>query len=248
MKLENVIITGDTHGIKNLLLRITNIQDKYPEVKAIIILGDAGINFHLDSYERHLKQRLNDCGVRIYCVRGNHEERPENLPFTINVHWDDSVNGNVYIESEFSNIRYFIDGGKYQIDGNDILTIGGAYSVDKEYRLERARVFNLIHSGWFPDEQLTKEEMEEIKRTTKDKKFDFIFSHTCPREFEPVDLFLPYINQDKVDKSMENFLDEIKDNCDWGAWAFGHFHASRRERPHVYQFYEAFMPLSSLKD
>jgi hypothetical protein len=40
-----------------------------------------------------------------------------------------------------------------------------------------------------------------------------------------------------VDKSMEYFLDKIKDNIDWGVWCFGHYHADRIERPRVEQFY-----------
>ena len=62
-------------------------------------------------------------------------------------------------------------------------------------------------------------------------------THTCPLSWEPTDLFLGGIDQSRVDKFMETFLDDIKDRCSWSVWCFGHYHADRVERPCVEQFY-----------
>jgi 3-oxoacid CoA-transferase subunit A len=95
----------------------------------LIILGDAGFNFYLNKTDWKLKRNTNNTGYTIYCVRGNHEERPENLK--IPLVYDEEVNGLVYCEKEFPNIKYFVDGSSYDIKGYSVLTIGGAYSVDK---------------------------------------------------------------------------------------------------------------------
>ena len=240
--IKNVILTGDTHGGMAAAERINNInrnmQDYKPEETAIIILGDAGLNFWLNNTDKKYKKLIQALGYHIYCVRGNHEERPENLGYE--VVFDEEVKGKVYADPHFDHIHYFMDGGEYTINGYSVLTIGGAYSVDKWYRLARAgyapgeaETANPKKCGWFKDELLTAEEMEAIANKVANKEYDFVFSHTCPVSWEPTDLFLGGIDQSKVDKSMEVWMDKLKDHIDWGVWCFGHYHADRVERPCV---------------
>jgi 3-oxoacid CoA-transferase subunit A len=173
--------------------------------------------------------------MRIYCVRGNHEERPENLGYeTV---FDNDVAGEVYIDPINPEIHYFKDGGIYDIEGHRTLILGGAYSVDKDYRLQQAAIQGSSFSGWYKDEQLSPEERENILNQVKGESFDFIFSHTAPISCEPTDLFLGFIDQSKVDKSMELWLEEIKNSVNWGIWCFAHYHADRIEQECVQQFY-----------
>ena len=244
--IKNFIITGDVHGkmnerIKNILetLEIQNRNET-----AVIVLGDAGLNFYCNKSEEKRKKALSQYGLRIYCVRGNHEERPENLGFKLE--YDEDVKNEVYIDPINNDIRYFKDGGEYEINGHPTLVIGGAYSIDKYYRLRRAALNKESFSGWFKDEQLTKAEMKEISDKVKGKSFDFVFSHTCPISWEPNDLFLSMIDQSKVDKSMEIWLDELKDTFNWKIWNFGHFHSDRIERPRVEQYYHYFENMETI--
>ena len=167
--------------------------------------------------------------MTIYCVRGNHEQRPELIP-TMTTTYDPEIQGNVYIELEFPNIRYLMDGGIYTIEGHKTLCLGGGCSVDKYYRLQNG-------AQWFENELLTEDEMNEIEKKVIGQQFDFILTHTCPISWEPTDLFLGTINQSTVDKSMEIWMDKIKDKVKWQVWCFGHFHADRLERPHVEMFF-----------
>lgn len=79
--IKNYLVTGDTHG--RIIERLMNIDAaKYiPEETALIILGDAGINFYLNETDLKNKKIINNQGFTLYCVRGNHEERPENLSY-----------------------------------------------------------------------------------------------------------------------------------------------------------------------
>ena len=231
------IITGDTHGqvetrIGNIV-RNKNIENC--EETAVIILGDAGLNFYCNKSEANKKKKMKYKGIHIYCVRGNHEERPENLGFE--VVYDENVCGDVYVDPANENIRYFMDGGEYNINGHSVLTIGGAYSVDKYWRLQRAAAAGQSFSGWFADEQLTPEEMKAIYTKVCGKEYDFVFTHTCPFSWEPTDLFLNCIDQTTVETDMEVWMDFLKDYIKFGVWCFGHFHADRVERPCVEQFY-----------
>ena len=220
------LITGDTHGV---FTRFKSLDKKIGEEFAVIIVGDAGINYCLDERDYQFKKFLSKYNCVFYCVRGNHEERPENC--NIPLIWDVNVMGEVYCEKEFPYIRYFKDGGTYMIDGKKVLTIGGAYSIDKEYRL--------IHgSRWFESEQLTAEEKEKILEKVRGQHFDAVLSHTCPLDWEPRDLFLSFIDQTTVDKRMEIFLNVIKNHITFDNWYFGHYHADRWEREGVRQLYE----------
>lgn len=239
------ILTGDTHGGMATISRVGNINRNMnciPEETGIIILGDAGLNFYLNNTDKKYKKLLNSQGYHIYCVRGNHEERPENLGYELG--YDPDVFGMVYHDPNFDNIKYFIDGGEYKIGKYSVLVIGGAYSIDKWYRLaragyapEEAETANPKKCGWFKDEQLTGEECDDIWDKVQGKYYDFVFTHTAPLDWEPTDLFLKGIDQSTVDKSMEVWLNKLKDCFTWGVWCFGHYHADRVERPYVEQFY-----------
>ena len=234
--IKKFIITGDTHGqVDTRLGNIARNVEYEKEQTAVIILGDAGVNFYCNKSEKKKKHQLSKHGMRVYCVRGNHEERPENLDYE--VAWDEDVHGNVYMDPDNANIRYFMDGGEYNINGHSVLTIGGAYSVDKYWRLQRAAAAGQSFSGWFKDEQLTPDEMEAIGNKVANKDFDFVFTHTCPFSWEPTDLFLGCVDQSTVETGMELWMDELRKHIGFGVWCFGHFHADRVERPCVEQFY-----------
>lgn len=236
------LIRGDTHGGTNWINN--QLNDYQPEQTAIIILGDAGFNFYLNKNDIRTKREIEDKKYYIYCVRGNHEARPQSLDFMIEK-WDYNVNGYVYYEAQFPHIRYFKDYGIYTINGYRCLVLSGAYSVDKWYRLNRVGLTeetnNPKQTGWFADECLTEEEMAEIDRYidhSGNYTFDFVFSHTCPKKYQPVDLFLSSIDQSTVDSSMEIWMDKLSEKIVVNiAWLYGHYHKDRIEKPHVEQYF-----------
>lgn len=208
-----IYITGDTHGDFSRLLNLD-----YNDGDMIIVLGDAGINYYKNSDDIKLKNYLNSLNLKLFCIRGNHEERPENISTYKEV---DMFGGKVYVEDDYHNLIFTKDGEVYNIDGLSILVIGGAYSVDKDYRL--------MHGyKWFKDEQLSKEEMDDILNKVSGRHFDIVLTHTVPYKYEPREVFLPFIDQSKVDKSMELFLDKIEDSIDYNKWYCGHYHIEKR--------------------
>ena len=239
------IITGDTHGrVSDRMSKIVhNMDGLVVEETAVIILGDAGLNYYLNKTDQKQKQLSSQFDIRIYCVRGNHEQRPQNVQ-GMKLIDDIDVGGKVYIEEEFPLIRYFVDGGEYTIGGKSVLVIGGAYSVDKYYRL--ARSVGRSFSGWFEDEQLNEAERDAILQKVKGKRYDLVLTHTAPITWEPTDLFIRGVDQSTVEKDMEYWLKEVALSVCWGHWLFGHYHADRIEAPHVEQFYNEYEDLETI--
>lgn len=230
--IKNWVITGDTHGYNEA--RLQSIKQNFtacaPEETAVIILGDAGFQYYKNKKDWKNKHCASKLGYTLYCLRGNHEDRISNSKDAHRI-YDDEVKGFVWVEDEFPNIKYFDDDvEEYIINGKKVLTIPGAYSVDKWYRLQNNWM-------WFAEEQLTEVEMKFAEKVFGKEHYDLVLSHTAPLSWEPTDLFLRGIDQSKVDKTMEIWLDKFKDMTNWKIWLFGHYHADRLERPHVEQFY-----------
>ena len=242
--IKNWFITGDTHG--DVYNRIKHISNNSNHETAIIILGDVGLNFFRNSLEYSRtdtlrKDLVNKVGVKVYCVRGNHEMRPKDVGIIMLETFDDNVHGNVYMEPDYPNIRYLMDGGEYEIDGHKTLVIGGAYSVDKQYRLANQEANGFC--GWFENEMLTKYEMEEIEKKVSGNHYDFVFTHTAPSEWTPEDTFTMQFPD--VDVSMEVWMQNLKEKISFNVWCFGHYHLDRIERPGVECMY---MNIQKLQD
>ena len=129
--------------------------------------------------------------------------------------------GKVFIEDNYPNLIFAKDGEIYNIDGKKILVIGGAYSVDKDIRL-------LYGYKWFKGEQLNEEEQKRIFQKVKGQHFDIVLTHTCPVKYEPKEVFLEGLDQSKIDKTMEIFLDKIEENIDYDKWYCGHYHTEKK--------------------
>ena len=212
------IITGDKHGDFRRVDALCSLAGTTKD-DLLIILGDAGINFYGGKREVQFKHMLAKLPITMLCIHGNHERRPESLGFYQEAEWRGGI---VYMQPEFPNLMFAKDGEIYDINGKKCIAIGGAYSVDKAYRIAR----NL---GWWADEQPT----DEIKRRVEsrlDKEnwhIDVVLSHTSPLKYEPREMFLDFIDDSRVDKSTEIWLDAIEGRLDYGQWFCGHYHTNK---------------------
>lgn len=217
--MNRLFVRGDTHGNFDFIEYFCEEYDTTTD-DVLVILGDAGILYYGEksTREKYLHMHLAKQPITLFCVRGNHESRPEDRDYP--VEYCDLVGGYAYHDPHAPNIWYAVDGGIYNCQGHSFLTIGGAYSVDKDYRLAM---------GWYwnPREQLDEAERKEIMSEIKDTNVEWIFTHTCPTYWEPVDLFLGGIDQSTVDTTMEHWLEDVAENVSCEKWFFGHFHANR---------------------
>lgn len=225
--MSRFLITGDKHGDFRLMPFTINKLGLQKD-DTLIILGDAGINYYVKKKgenSKHMykdtnktkmcKEYLQNLSCTFFCIQGNHEARAENIEGYKTKIWH---GGKVSYQDDYPNILFAIDGEVYNIKGKKTLVLGGAYSVDKHYRLQ-------MGYAWFKDEQMSKESKNKVCELIKnDNKFDMILSHTCPLKYEPVEVFLPMVDQSTVDKTMEKFLQFVEDNIEYQNWYCGHYH------------------------
>ena len=108
-----IYLTGDTHGrFERIGAFCDRIQTDRDDI--LIILGDAGVNFHADSRDILRKEYLSRLPVTLLCIHGNHERRPETLAVYSEQEWH---GGQVYIEDSYPNILFARDGEVYDLDG-----------------------------------------------------------------------------------------------------------------------------------
>ena len=70
--------------------------------------------------------------------------------------------------------------------------------------------------------------MKNILEKIKGKHFDIVLTHTCPYKYEPTETFLNDIDQTKVDKTMEHFLDKVEESISYNKWYCGHYHIEKK--------------------
>ncbi len=212
-----IYLTGDTHGEFDRIQDFCEEYDTAPE-DVMVILGDAGINYWLDERDEELKARLARLPITLFCVHGNHEERPEELPGYEEQIWQGGV---VLCQPKYPNLLFARDGEVYDFDGKKAVVIGGAYSVDKYYRLANGL-------PWFATEQPDAATKARVEQTLDglDWRVNYVFSHTTPMSCRPTWAFLPGLDQSKVDTSTEEWLETLYRKLNCKTWYAGHYHVT----------------------
>lgn len=212
-----VILTGDTHGEFDRIEEFTAEYETMVE-DIMVILGDAGINYYLNDRDTALKVRLSRLPITLFCVHGNHEQRPEEIAGYEEIEWH---GGLVWQEPEYPNLLFARDGEIYEFGSKKAIVIGGAYSVDK---------FSRLASGapWFDNEQPDDVIRERVENALErcHWRVDYVFSHTVPLREMPRHSFLPGLDQSQVDNFTEKWLQIIEDRLDYDGWYAGHFHVT----------------------
>ena len=214
-----ICITGDKHSDFSDVFDFC-IKYKTTEKDLLIVLGDAGINYYANDKDYILKNSLLQYPITLFCIHGNHEERPENID---GYKTKEFHGGLVYYEEDYPNILFAKDGEVYTFDDKKVLVIGGAYSIDKYTRIRLG--YNWYESEQ-PNEGIKNKVIEVLKNNNN--KVDVILSHTCPFKYLPCEMFLKGVDQSKVDQSTEKFLDKIEDITTYSTWYCGHFHTDKK--------------------
>lgn len=233
-----LLILGDTHGngpwlrdyVYPLALRL--------RIDAILQLGDFGFWEHMPAGVEYLdlvSQLACDTGIPMYALRGNHDKSSLVLE-----RYGDKADPQGFIPVR-DGVYYIPDGLVWEWPGSRFRAFGGAYSVDKEYRLDaEARAYekaarkeayrrqagaepkpipSTAGTLWFPEEEMTDADMDRHLANWQGP-VDVIVSHDKPRASNPhwnrKDFPECLPNQDRLQRAALHHQP--------GWWLHGHLH------------------------
>lgn len=206
-----VYVRGDIHGDFNEVL---TFRDKMELNRndSLIILGDAAICWRKDRVDMRSyinKWEAYEDTPMLYFIDGNHENFDilKSLPIE---------DGEGIVSKH---IHWLTRGTVKEFEGKKCLCIGGADSIDKFRRTK--------HLSWWPDEQITDEDISIIDVDT----YDYVFTHCCPRSVlnEYLPLLADFVfDQNEIDHTSEDKLELVKNFISFKQWWFGHYHQNVR--------------------
>ena len=215
---DYIFVCGDIHGDLDIIPNF--LKNKDLKNCAIIVAGDFGVGFDdvikEDRKMNHLNNRLKKYNSTIFAVRGNHDD-------------PNYFNGELDINKEY--VKFVNDYSVLEINGWNILCVGGATSID---RTNRKRYILGKGRDWWKDEVFVYDE----DKANNLKNIDFVITHTAPNFTYPfVKVGLDYwenrdihlngdLEKERNDatKLYENLY---KNGNKIIKWYYGHFHMTK---------------------
>ena len=203
---KNIIVVGDIHGQFHEINQL--IKDERPDI--ILACGDFGFWPGQVSLSK-----LELLDTKLYWCDGNHENHDKLNELTDNTRDQFEIIHNCF---------YMPRGSILNLNGKNILFVGGADSVDKEWRVKG--------SNWFPQEVILEKDWDYINKI--EEKIDIVISHTAPNYFK-VEALLGKPEEEgnrllKVYDPSRKYLDKVFDKFQPSKWYFGHWHVANIDK------------------
>lgn len=242
-----IYVTGDTHGnFDRFSPAITPGEDKWTENDYLVILGDCGLIMHhkLEIFMSQLEKEKQNIAFleakrySILFIPGNHENYDR---LTTEFPEEERFGGTVRRIGR--NIFLLQNGEIYNIEGKQIFVFGGAYSQDKAWRLHHDRMIldhyencPFQHLSWWPEELPSEQDYQRgiDNLLAVDKKVDYVFTHTCPREL----IMRMGHTPDPHDLQLVWFLDYVFSDVSFRHWLYGHWHINSAIHPKATALYD----------
>lgn len=173
-----ILMAGDTHGDMGHVRYLLQVAQR-ERCDRVFVLGDFGYWEHTPEGVKFLQRvdlNANLCNIPVYFLDGNHDKTSLLLE-KYNVVDDGDAEGFLMVREY---VRYARRGLSWVWDDVEFIALGGAYSVDKESRLEREAKTGKPESLWFPEEEMTDEELDEILEERMTRPVDVILAHDMP--------------------------------------------------------------------
>lgn len=200
-----ILLLGDIHGDYRILQRAID-RAEVNRATAIIQLGDFGL---FPSNEQRFYQ-VCQSSIPVYFIDGNHDDCTR----WMNYETVGKVFGN-------ANLYYVPRGSVLEIDNRTIAFMGGAASIDKQFRLR---------NGWQWDEheEVTQEQIDLLLKNATDKQIDLFITHCPPgsvidQHFNPLDKLRFGVGVDWHDPS-QTFIEEAWHKMGTPPIYSGHMH------------------------
>lgn len=218
-----ILVAGDTHGEPKHAGFLVRTAANH-RAEGIIVTGDFGLWDHtydgvefLDS----LNAMLRNYNRYLVWVDGNHENFDSLEQYHARA--PRSKNGHVYIRS---NILHAPRGLVWKWAGKKFMSVGGAVSVDKAWRLQAEREKYGARTLWWDQEVLTASEASDIIRAVQERRehgkpdVDYLFTHDCPNNAP----FRHRLKDDPASHAHRQVIEQVARAVKPKMWFHGHMH------------------------
>lgn len=214
-----LLVTGDLHGDAAALTMIGKLMEPHD---MLFVAGDFGFVFVNDKKEGNFLNDLNlflrkNNESYIVFVDGNHENHTALAAFPV-----EEWNG-ARVHKIRSHIIHVLRGEVITLKNHNIFCFGGAYSIDRKYRV--------LNESYWKEEVPNDKEMENGNKNLKrhNNKIDYVISHTCPLNLVPALLGRGGFHAVPEERPLQNYLqfvsEEVSDSLI--KYYFGHWHQDR---------------------
>lgn len=206
MKTYNfVLVFGDVHGVWDVIPNF--IRDNDLTNCAVFVAGDFGVGFEPMVKElkrlKYLSKRLKHTNSCLYAVRGNHDNP-------------------AYFTGEFdsNNVKLVPDYTVLNVNGMNVLCVGGATSVDRTNR----------KSFYYPKDKNKNSNVMPINDYWKDE--GFVYDHDKVMSMHDVDVVITHSAPSSALPYTKGSLDH------WATYDKNLLQDSRIERAQLFQLYD----------
>src|SRR6184192_62201 len=175
---SRILLAGDVHGNCSFVISLLD-QARNKGCDRILQLGDWGAWEHqadgrkfVRDVEKHVAKR----GIQILWLDGNHD----NTRLTLELHPERDDEGFHVVTDH---VRYIPRGHRWTWGGMRFVALGGAYSVDKQWRVNEERKRRAPGTLWFPEEEMT--DTEFYRHLAGPSPVDVLLAHDKPRAANP---------------------------------------------------------------
>lgn len=224
---ESICVCGDIHGEFPTL--VYNLKRLGIGDSVVIVAGDCGIGFEKENHYTQLYGKLHKglekSNNMLILMRGNHDAP---------AYFDGK-------RIDFERMKCVPDYSVVKAAGKTVLCIGGAISVDRNYRKEAMRLDKVKHKDvrplYWEDESVIFDEiaLNEVCKAG----IDTVVTHTCPSFCYPTTKsgIGSYLLKDEHLENelsqeralMDKIFERIVAENSLQSWYYAHFHDSRTE-------------------
>lgn len=212
---QRVLVVGDVHMHLDWFWQLAKAADE-TGCQAIVQLGDLG--YLPATREGHgllneLQRMLAALDLPLLFVDGNHDDHD-----ALRRSWRPASRRRVgpFVELD-ANLFYLPRGCRFSWRGVNVLAVGGAFSIDRDWRLQLERMSGASRTLWWPEEVLSD---EDVRRASTAGPADIILAHDCPAGVVIPDIDVVVAKADENRRRLAQIVDATRPTL----LLHGHYH------------------------
>lgn len=205
-----ILVVGDTHCNHNFMIwKVFNFAENFG-CDAIFVVGDFGFWPNTEIGAKFLSSvsyKATEKNIPVYFLDGNHEDF-----FTLEDVYGGLSNCKDFISIR-KNIFYSPRSHSWEWDGVKFLSLGGAFSVDRNRRV--------MGQSWFTEETLR---LVDIENCLRSQKVDVMLTHDCPSAMDIRSISHVFYRTFAESESNRRNLQKVVDHLQPRMLIHGHYH------------------------